>query len=91
MQKSAHAHSALIQNGQFCARIARKECGHFNEVGRKLLFGASKVCFEKITSVLKVCAKLQTVRKKYVKKLLVYQKYSIVDVRMRNILVHTPY
>ena len=34
MKKSAHAHSALIQNVQFRARIARKECGHFNEVGR---------------------------------------------------------
>ena len=35
MKKSAHAYSALIQSGQFRARIARKECGHFNEVGRK--------------------------------------------------------
>ena len=35
MKKSAHAYSALIQNTQFRACIARKECGHFNEVGRK--------------------------------------------------------
>ena len=34
MEKSAHAHLALIQNKQFSARIARKECGHLNEVGR---------------------------------------------------------
>ena len=38
MTKSAHAHSALIQNRQFRARIARKECGkYFNEVGRKYI------------------------------------------------------
>ena len=36
MKKSAHAQSALIQNGQFRARIARKECGHFDEVRRKI-------------------------------------------------------
>ena len=35
MKKSAHAYSASIQNKQFRTRIARKECGHFNEVGRK--------------------------------------------------------
>ena len=35
MKMSAHTHSALIQNRQFRARITRKECGHFNEVGRK--------------------------------------------------------
>ena len=34
MKKSAHAHSALIKSRQFRARIARKECGHFNEAGR---------------------------------------------------------
>ena len=38
MKKSAHAHSALIQNRQFHARIARKEWGHSNEVGRKINF-----------------------------------------------------
>ena len=38
MKKSAHAHSALIQNRQFRARITRKECGHFNEVRRKIFF-----------------------------------------------------
>ena len=37
MKKCAHAHSALIQNSHFDARIARKECGHFNKVGRKLI------------------------------------------------------
>ena len=35
MKKSAHVHSALVQNKQFRARIARKECGHLNEVRRK--------------------------------------------------------
>ena len=35
MKKSAHAHSALTQNRQFRARIARKARGHFNEMGRK--------------------------------------------------------
>ena len=35
MKKSAHAHLALIQSRQFRAHIARKKCGHFNEVGRK--------------------------------------------------------
>ena len=29
MKKSAHSHSALIQNRQFCARIARKKYGNF--------------------------------------------------------------
>ena len=45
-----------------------------------ILFGNCKVCAEK-TRVLK----------KRVKKLLVFHKYSIVDVRMRSILVNTPY
>ena len=35
MKKSAHAHSALIENRQFRAHSARKEYGNFNEVGRK--------------------------------------------------------
>ena len=35
MNKFAHAHSVLISNKQFRARIARKEYGHFNEVGQK--------------------------------------------------------
>ena len=34
MEKSAHAHSLLIQNRQFRARITRKDCGYFNEAGR---------------------------------------------------------
>ena len=38
MKKSAYAHSASIQKNQFCFRIACKECGYFNEVGRKLTF-----------------------------------------------------
>ena len=38
MKKSAYAHSALIQNNQFRARIARKECGYFNEVGKNSIF-----------------------------------------------------
>ena len=38
MKKSTHAHSALIQSRQFRARIARTECGHFNEVWRKVYF-----------------------------------------------------
>ena len=38
MIKSAYAHSALVQNRQFRARIAHKEYGHFNEVGRKEYF-----------------------------------------------------
>ena len=38
MKKAARAHSALIRNRQFRARIARKECDHFNEVGRKVFF-----------------------------------------------------
>ena len=38
MNKFAHAHSVLIQNRQIRARIERKECSHFNEVGRKLIF-----------------------------------------------------
>ena len=37
MKNSAHAHSVLIQNGQFRARIARKECSHFNEVRKKFI------------------------------------------------------
>ena len=36
MKKAAHAYSALIQNRQFRALIARKKCGHFNEVERKI-------------------------------------------------------
>ena len=36
MKKFAHAHSAAIKNRQFRARIARKECSHFSEVGRKV-------------------------------------------------------
>ena len=35
MKKSAHVHSALVQNMQFHARKARKECDHFDEVRRK--------------------------------------------------------
>ena len=38
MKKSMHEHSALIQNGHFRARIARKECGHSNEVGKNSIF-----------------------------------------------------
>ena len=38
MKKSAHAHSALIRKRQFRARIVCKECGRFNEVGRKQFF-----------------------------------------------------
>ena len=38
MKKSTHVHSSLIQNRQFRARIAHKECGYFNEVGRKCDF-----------------------------------------------------
>ena len=38
MKKYAHAHSALIQSKQFRGRIARKECAHFNEVGRNAIF-----------------------------------------------------
>ena len=38
MKESAHVHSALIKNRQFRARIAGKECGHFNEVGSKNIF-----------------------------------------------------
>ena len=34
----ADAHSALIENRQFGARIARKECGYSNEVGRNFFF-----------------------------------------------------
>ena len=37
MKKSARAHSALVLNRQFHARIARKVCGHFNEIGRKYI------------------------------------------------------
>ena len=36
MKKSERLHSALIQNRQFRAHIARKKCGHFNKVGRKV-------------------------------------------------------
>ena len=36
MKESAHAHSALIQNRQFRARIARKKYDYFNKVGRKI-------------------------------------------------------
>ena len=35
MKNSAHAHSALIKNKYFRVRIAREECGHFNEITRK--------------------------------------------------------
>ena len=35
MKKSAHAQPSLIKKKQFHARNARKECGYFNEVGRK--------------------------------------------------------
>ena len=38
MKKSPHAQLALVQNGQFRARIARKKCGYFNEIGRKYVF-----------------------------------------------------
>ena len=38
LSESAHAHSAFIQNEQFRARIVRKKCDHFNEVGRKRNF-----------------------------------------------------
>ena len=38
MKKSARAHSVLVQNRQFHARIARKECGYFNEDERKIHF-----------------------------------------------------
>ena len=36
MKKSAHARSALFQNMQFRAHIAREKCCHFNKVGKKL-------------------------------------------------------
>ena len=38
MKKSAHTHSAFIQNRQFRARITHEECGYFDEVGRKTFF-----------------------------------------------------
>ena len=40
MKEFAHAHSSLIQNRQFRARIVRKECaGNFNQVaGEKEYF-----------------------------------------------------
>ena len=37
MKTLAHAHSVLIQNRRFRARFARKECGHFKEVGRTIM------------------------------------------------------
>ena len=43
MKKSAYAHSALIQNTQFGARIVRKECGHFTEVGRSSISTLQKL------------------------------------------------
>ena len=43
MNKSAHAHSALIRTRQFCTYIVRKKCGHFNEVGKILI--VIFVCF----------------------------------------------
>ena len=42
MSKSAHSHSALIRNRQFQALIVRKECGHFNGVGKKQFLFLSK-------------------------------------------------
>ena len=36
MKKCAHTHSELIQNRQFWACIARKECGQLHEVGKKI-------------------------------------------------------
>ena len=38
MKKSAYTRSALIKNRQFRARVSGKQCGHFNEVGRKDVF-----------------------------------------------------
>ena len=38
MRKCAHAHLELIQNVQFRARVARKECDHFHEDGRNSIF-----------------------------------------------------
>ena len=38
MKQTAHAHTTSIYNRQFGARIARKDRGHFNEVGRKKLY-----------------------------------------------------
>ena len=35
MKKSAHAHSAMIQNRQFRARIARKDNSGENEISEK--------------------------------------------------------
>ena len=43
MKKAVYTHSAFIQNRQFRARIARKECGHFNEVGRRDIFRTSSI------------------------------------------------
>ena len=42
MKKFAHTHSVTIQNKQFCAHTARKECGYSNEVGKKIHFLPSK-------------------------------------------------
>ena len=59
--------SALLQNRQFGARIARTEFGHFNEVGRKLYLHTSFKLFFKIHKKLfpyfKLSFKFQTTSK----------------------------
>ena len=61
MKKFAPAHSALIQNRQFRARIACKECDHSNKVGRKNTI----VCRSDKESIASVEKRLATLEKKY--------------------------